>query len=314
VLSPVSSKATAIGFRRRIVLCADDYALAPGVSRAVLDLIALGRLSATSCMTVSGFWPEHAGWLKPLAARCDIGLHFTLTDHRPLTVARSLAEDNRLPGLGRLMARAFAGRLSQVAVVDELHAQLDAFEAVLGAPPQFIDGHQHVHQLPIVYQAVIEAMRTRLPKPGGWLRVCSDSPQRLLRRRVATLRSLVIAALGLPLHAAAKRAGLRTNHGFSGVNRFDRTEDFARLFARFLLAARDWSLIMCHPGLVDAELQRADPVSFRREDEYRFLVSDALPEALALAGVQLARLYTCEPVLTCRAERGSTASDPNPSA
>jgi predicted glycoside hydrolase/deacetylase ChbG (UPF0249 family) len=313
-MSPVSSKATDNGFRPRIILCADDYALAPGVSRAILNLIALGRLSATSCMTVSRFWPEHAGWLKPLAARCDIGLHFTLTDQRPLSAARALAEGNRLPGLGRLMARAFAGRLSQVAVVNELHAQLDAFEGVLGAPPQFIDGHQHVHQLPIVYGAVIEVMRTRLGKSGSWLRVCCDSPRRLIRRRVATPRALLIAALGLPLRAAAKRAGLQTNRGFSGVNRFDRQEDFARLFARFLLAAPDWGLIMCHPGLVDAELQGADPVSFRREDEYRFLVSDAMPEALARAGVQLARLYTCEPVLTCRAERGSTSSAPKPSA
>jgi hypothetical protein len=161
---------------------------------------------------------------------------------------------------------------------------------------------------------VIEAMRTRLHNPESWLRVCCDSPTRLIRRRVATPRSLLIAALGLPLRAAARRAGLRTNRGFSGVNRFDRTEDFARLFARFLVAAPDWSLIMCHPGLVDATLQQADPVSFRREDEYRYLVSDAMPEALADAGVQLARLYTGEPVATNRADCGSASSEPKPSA
>jgi hypothetical protein len=313
-MSPISSEATEIGSRRRIVLCADDYALAPGVSRAILDLIARSRLSATSCMTISPFWPEHAAWLKPLAARCDVGLHFTLTDQRPLTAGRALTEDGRLPGLGRLMARALAGRLSRVAVIDELHAQLDAFEAAFGTPPQFIDGHHHVHQLPVVYESVIEAMRTRLHNPESWLRVCCDSPTRLIRRRVATPRSLLIAALGLPLRAAARRAGLRTNRGFSGVNRFDRTEDFARLFARFLVAAPDWSLIMCHPGLVDATLQQADPVSFRREDEYRYLVSDAMPEALADAGVQLARLYTGEPVATNRADCGSASSEPKPSA
>ena len=51
----------------RFVLCADDFALSPGVSRGIIDLIARGRLSATGCMTVSPFWPEHAEWLRPLA-------------------------------------------------------------------------------------------------------------------------------------------------------------------------------------------------------------------------------------------------------
>ncbi len=37
---------------RRIVLCADDYAIAPGVSAGIRELIAAGRLNATSVMTV----------------------------------------------------------------------------------------------------------------------------------------------------------------------------------------------------------------------------------------------------------------------
>ena len=37
---------------RRIWLCADDYGLSPGVNRAIRDLIARGRLNATSVMVV----------------------------------------------------------------------------------------------------------------------------------------------------------------------------------------------------------------------------------------------------------------------
>src|SRR5262245_10068587 len=81
-----------------IVLCADDYAVAPGVSRAICALIEQGRLSATSCMTVSPHWPEHARWLRPLGDRADIGLHLTLTDHAPIGAMR-LAADGRLPPL-----------------------------------------------------------------------------------------------------------------------------------------------------------------------------------------------------------------------
>ena len=38
---------------RRIVLCADDYGIAPGVSAAIRDLVARGRINATSAMTVA---------------------------------------------------------------------------------------------------------------------------------------------------------------------------------------------------------------------------------------------------------------------
>ena len=291
-MSPSSRRAVEAGARRRLVLCADDYALAPGVSKAILDLIAKGRLSATSCMTASRFWPEHAAWLRPLAGRADVGLHLTLTDQRPLTAAGRLTEDGRLPGIVRLTLRAYARRLDVGAVRRELDAQLDAFEASFGSPPQFIDGHQHVHQLPGVYPLVIEAMRRRLDRGRAWLRICCEPPGRLLRRRVATVQALVIAGLGLELRAAARRAGLRTNSGFSGVTRFDLKDDFAALFARFLAGAPDRSLIMCHPGWVDEALRRADPVTLRREDEYRYLAGDALPQTLARARVQLARLYT----------------------
>src|SRR5262249_7833626 len=87
---------------RPIVLCADDYAVAPGVSRAICALVERGRLSATSCMTVSSHWAEHARWLRPLDGQADIGLHLTLTDHAPLGAMR-LAVGGRLPPLGTLM-------------------------------------------------------------------------------------------------------------------------------------------------------------------------------------------------------------------
>ena len=38
---------------RRIILCADDYGIAPGVNDAIRDLVARGRLNATSVMVVA---------------------------------------------------------------------------------------------------------------------------------------------------------------------------------------------------------------------------------------------------------------------
>src|SRR5882724_6361819 len=71
---------------RRIWLCADDYGLAPGVNGAIRDLVARGRLNATSVMVVApSFSRAEADSLAALNAdthRVAIGLHLTLT--RPL--------------------------------------------------------------------------------------------------------------------------------------------------------------------------------------------------------------------------------------
>jgi predicted glycoside hydrolase/deacetylase ChbG (UPF0249 family) len=47
-------------------------------------------------------------------------------------------------------------------------------------------------------------------------------------------------------------------------------------------------VVMCHPGFVDAELQRLDPLTTLREKEYAFFAGDDFPAVLARHGVALA--------------------------
>ena len=53
---------------------------------------------------------------------------------------------------------------------------------------------------------------------------------------------------------------------------FARTPIMRRLFPGFLDGMPDGGLIMCHPGKVDAELKRLDPVTDLREREFAFSV------------------------------------------
>jgi predicted glycoside hydrolase/deacetylase ChbG (UPF0249 family) len=59
----------------------------------------------------------------------------------------------------------------------------------------------------------------------------------------------------------------------------------ARCFRAFSTGFR--TAAWCHPGFVDAELQRLDPLTTLREREYAFLASDAFPAVLAAHGVTL---------------------------
>jgi hypothetical protein len=277
-----------------LILCADDYALAPGVSRCILDLIAGGRLSATGAMTVSPFWAEHGVWLRPWATRIDVGLHLTLTDHQPLGPMPRLVPGGRLPPLGRLMAAALTGRLDAVEIAAELQRQVDRFTEVFGAPPAFIDGHQHVHLLPGIREAVVAAA---LALSGGcYVRSCREPVLRILRRGVAPAKALLIDRLGFGLDRLIRRNRLPANRGFRGIHDFSGKIAFGRLMARFLDPPADPGappgpppLIMVHPGFPDDILRRLDPVTDQRQAEAEFLAGPQFPEMLETRGWALAR-------------------------
>jgi predicted glycoside hydrolase/deacetylase ChbG (UPF0249 family) len=98
----------------------------------------------------------------------------------------------------------------------------------------------------------------------------------------------VIEVLSRVVRRRARALGIATNPAFAGTYDFVATADFAALFPSFLDWLPDGGLIGCHPGHVDAELERLDPLTELREREYRYLSSDAFPAMLAAHGVSLA--------------------------
>lgn len=275
----------------RLILCADDYGLSPGVSRGIRRLLAAGRLSATSCMTVGSHWHSEAAALRPYAEQADIGLHLTLTDQAPLGPLPRLAPSGRLPHVGSLLAGAMLRRLDTEDVRAELTRQLDAFESAFGRPPAFLDGHQHVHQFPVVRDAVIDLWRQRLAGTGAWLRVCHDPPAAILRRGVAVAKAMIIAGLGHGLRRRAKAARIPVNDRFAGIHDFSGRRPYAALFASFVANSREAQrlLVMCHPGEVDDELRRCDPVTDAREEELRYFEGADFPAVLHRNGLVLGR-------------------------
>jgi predicted glycoside hydrolase/deacetylase ChbG (UPF0249 family) len=83
--------------------------------------------------------------------------------------------------------------------------------------------------------------------------------------------------------------GVPTNPAFAGTYSFRPAADFARKFPRFLDGLPDGGLVMCHPGHVDEQLIKLDPLTDLREREYAYLAGDAFPRVLAANGFALAR-------------------------
>ena len=274
---------------RPVILCADDFALTEGVSEGILRLADTRRLTAISCMTASPLWRSLAGRLDPIEDRCDIGLHLTLTDLEPLGPLPRLAPAGRLPRLGRLMAAAFAGALDAAEVRDELRRQWDAFVAARGRPPDFVDGHRHVHLLPGVREAVLDLATIAGRERRPYLRVCWEAPGQVLARGIAVSKALFLCSLSIPLRRDVGRLGLAANDSFRGVHAFDAAADYPGLFPRFLAGRACRPLVMCHPGFVDTRLHAVDAVTDQRRREYDYFASERFLADLEDAGCHLAR-------------------------
>jgi chitin disaccharide deacetylase len=275
--------------RRHIWLCADDYGISTAVNVAIRDLVVRGRLNATSVMVVApSFHRSEAHALDVLntgLARVAIGLHLTLTaPFRPLSNAEKPARDSSFPTLGVTLVQAFMHRLRHDALVREITAQLRMFVHTFGRAPDFIDGHQHVHLFPQIRDAVLQVAKA--DAPHAWLRQCGRAvPPRL---RFADRKALLLDLLSQDFRQRADALGVRTNPAFAGAYEFRDDADFAALFVGFLDQLPDGGLIMCHPGFVDADLQRLDPLTTQREREYAFLAGEPFREMLARHSVALA--------------------------
>jgi chitin disaccharide deacetylase len=273
----------------RIWLCADDYGISPAVDTAIRDLVVRGRLNATSVLVAApSFCRAEATALDVLnatAPRVAIGLHLTLTaPFRPLsTDFLPLREGQFLP-VAAMLRHAVLRRLEHAALVAEMTRQMETFRNAFGRAPDFIDGHQHVHLFPQIRQALLEVAKATAP--NAWVRQCGRVLP--LAARFADGKGLLLDIMSYRFRRRAAALGVRTNPAFAGTYAFDDEAQFAELFPRFLDRLPDGSVVMCHPGFVDGELLRLDPLTTLREKEYGYFAGDEFPAVLKARGVELA--------------------------
>jgi hypothetical protein len=260
------------------------------VGVAIRELIDANRLSATSCMTGTSYWAAEASLLRPFAHKADIGLHVTLTDHTPLGTMLDLAPSGRFPSKGRLFMMAVTHRLNKDEIMVEIERQLDSFIAEIGRLPDFIDGHHHVHQLPIVRKAVLDIWRRRLSKKGSWVRTCCEPFRAVTKRGIAVPKAVFLGWIGAPLKRSMVACGVPHNASFLGIYRLSWEQNFGSLFERFMKEIRPRTLFMCHPGQVDDPLRAMDTLTNQREEEFRFFVSSEFERVLESKGLMLVRL------------------------
>lgn len=247
------------------------------ITEGISLAIAAGVVTSTSVMVNMPGSVEALRRAPRLTQQASFGIHLNLCEGRPLTRGVSLVDANGefLPKR-TLAARALTGGLSLPELEAEVAAQLEMLSDC-GVRVSHLDGHKHLHQLPIVCQAVANVLprfgieRVRITRLGSWLRA----------RGAMTLARELAAR-----HAAHvfTRAQLR-----SPV----RTVDLRDLLAGDSLTPPtprgtgrcEPIEICCHPATAAADASK--PGSHRRGEELDYLLSPRFRAVLAASGAAL---------------------------
>ena len=301
---------------RAIIINVDDLGLSSAVNDVVIRLAERGRIGASSYMVGGQITDSDINTLTDL--KVDIGLHLDLTGVFPSALRGSLKS---------LVISSYLRRLNTAQVADIIRRQLDGFEDTFGRAPVFVDGHQHIHQFPVIRQSLIKELSARY----------SEGSQHSISARATTplvndLKSWIIYGLGG--HAWRKlcaESDITTNDYFGGVYGFDADfQELAALWESWLTNAPrtphlapalhtqtfgiealgtyaqygsttppihsvpnalpshlTTTLIMCHPAVPATNWQ--DDIKAAREREYEWLMSHQFEQLLEEYDVRLVR-------------------------
>lgn len=270
---------------RRIVLCADDYGQAPNISRGILDLVKQGRVSAVSCLVNSEHWQEHAAWLKNYQGEIDIGLHFNLSEGYALSSEYRKRYGARFKPVMQVLAKAHLQQFDQATIEAECSQQLTWFMDALGFLPNHIDGHQHVHQFPLIRDAILNVYRRHLRQNQSYIRLVKTK---------LTYQDIFLSFKKIIIHVSGTQAFKRLlikysiphNPSFAGIYNFSKMKiPYRKFFQSFLHQMEDGGMIMCHPGLANG----TDDIAHARYREYSYFVSEQFLQDCHAANIELTR-------------------------
>ena len=259
----------------KLILCADDYAQSTGVDDAIIQLIQQKRLSATSCMTLSPHWKASAKRITPnIRRQAAIGLHLDFTHF------------DKAYSHPKLIAFSYLRLLSKKDIELRIERQLDLFEEALGSPPDYVDGHQHVHQLPQIREVLIEILLKRYKAHLPWLRIARPPFNE-------GLKGWVIALLGAnALQKQAQTGRFNYSDCLLGVYGFrGDKESYQKRFTYWLKDAKNnpsnkTAVLMCHPS---TKLTDQDAIYKARLAEFQVFNTDEVDVLLRTQQIELVK-------------------------
>lgn len=269
----------------RLVVTADDVGLHEGMTSGVLEAHREGIVTACSVVANGAAFDDAVRRLQDVPG-LDVGVHLTLVEERPLTNGSEISSLVDASGRFSRNFRMFclryaAGRVRGVEVERELRAQI---ERVLdaGISPSHLNGHQHLHVLPAVFDLVCRlGVEYKIPFVRVPLESAPAHPLTLGRK--ASIRALV--AFGRGARSRLSRTGLATSDTTRGIHDAGNI-DVARL-TTLLSGLQGLTELVVHPGRGDAEISRVYDWGYAWDAERSALSDPTMRTLLEQQGVRL---------------------------
>jgi len=247
---------------KELCINADDFAQSRAIDDAVIYLAERKIISSTSALVLSPRWAQSAKELTNLPIQ--VGLHLDLTSH--FTDQFGCHHQ-----LSELIYSAYTRQLSVQKLEKIIELQWDRFAEAYGRSPDFIDGHQHVHQLPIVRDALFSIISKKGwgLQQNHWLRVCHAQHWR-------GYKAMVISILGAKyFQQMASQIGINTNSDFAGVYNFDENSNLKKLWENWLDGLHGKNpLMMCHVAMPDKSNHQNVPDDMENDEIYSARVNE----------------------------------------
>lgn len=270
---------------RFLVVTADDVGLHAGMTDGAIEAHERGIVTACSVVPAGRDFARAADQLRERPSLA-VGVHLTLVGARLLSppgeVPSLVGRDGAvLPGFGAFLRRYYAGNIAPEHVERELRRQIEAVRNA-GLSVSHINGHQHLHVLPRVYDVV---MRLAAEYGIAFVRTPVDRQP----RHVPLARWLAVAALSRYAKAARRRGPTRerprVGDGTIGIAQAGHLT-VGRIAALLPLVGGVTELV-CHPGLDEQAIAAEFPWGYEWETETRALCDSELVRAVRSAGVTL---------------------------
>ena len=236
---------------KKLIISADDFGATEGINNAIISLHKIGVVNFAALM-VMGNASNDAITKAKRNSNLNIGLHFVLTDELGLTHGKSLINKNgHFYKRNSLLFRCIFNKINKKEINDELHAQYDYMKA-RGIKPSFINGHQHIHILPIISDVVSSFAKTK--------KLFVSIPSYYLPSRVYRVKNISSAFLSRKFKYSLDRLGVNYNKNFitnfSNDNRDFSLRGFEKCFHSAPYRGSSDYVYMVHPAKASNDLNK----------------------------------------------------------
>ena len=270
---------------KRLIINADDFGLAPGVNRAIVELQEAGALSSTTLMATAPYFSP-AVYMAFAQPRLAVGCHVVLVDGSPCLRRNdvpSLLDPKDGSGfrntVSRFVGDLLRGRIREQEIEAEAVAQIKRIQSS-GLTVSHIDSHKHLHAFPQVLAPLLRAARqcgvmcVRNPFEPGWSLRATRAASRWRRAQVHAMGTQRRAFLRL-----IAKHDMFTADGSMGLLATGILDDVVLRSLIQAMPAGTWELV-CHPGYNDAALDQTRTRLRKSRETERGALLDVIPVAL----------------------------------